>query len=158
MSAWIPPCAVVLCVCATSCDMVPPVKMVNQTAFPEPIPVWNALADVCNVHFSVTKCEPLWRPVPQWCAAWNNILNSTNLVLLHPSSSGEPQSFQASTKLIVETQNFHFHVRFLHKSPPGVEMLIQGVQHDGIVKYIPEDNPDLLELKFDRHIHPKFHL
>ena len=91
MSAWIPPSAVVLCVCATGCDMVPPVKMVKRTAFPEPIPVRNALADVCNVHISVTKCEPLWRPVPQWCAAWSNTLNNTDLVLLHPPFSGEPQ-------------------------------------------------------------------
>ena len=63
MSAWIPPCAVVLSVCVYGCDMVPPVKMVNQTADPEPIPVWNALVEACNALFSVTKCEPLWRPV-----------------------------------------------------------------------------------------------
>ena len=104
MSAWIPPCAVVLCVCATGCDMVPPVKMVSQTTLSEPIPIRNATVEAYNACISVAKCEPLWKLVSQWCAAWNNDLNSTCLTLLDPSFSGEHQPLQFSTKLIVETQ------------------------------------------------------
>ena len=115
-------CAVALCVCASGCDMVPPVKMVNQTSFLEPIPVRKTTVEACNACFSVAKCEPLWKLVSQWCAAWNNNLNSTYLTLLDPSFNGERQSSPFSTKLIVETQNFAIHVRSLHKSPPGVDM------------------------------------
>ena len=146
-------CAVALCVCASGCDMVPPVKMVNQTTLSEPIPVRKTAVEACNACITVAKCEPLWKLVSQWCAAWNNTINNTNLTLLHPFFSGEPHFFPFSTKLIVETQNFSMHVRCLHKSPPEIETLIQGVQHNGEVKYIPKDNPDSLELKFDRHIH-----
>ena len=103
MSAWIL-CAVALCVCASGCDMVPPVKMVNQTSFSEPIPVRKTTVEACNACISVAKCEPLWKLVSQWCAAWNNTLDNTDLVPVHPSFSEETQSFQISAKLIVKTQ------------------------------------------------------
>ena len=99
-------CAVALCVCASSCDMVPPVKMVVQTAHREPIPVRIAPVEAGNACISVAKCKPLWKLVSQWCVAWNNIFHYTNLMLIHPLTHGEDQSFQHTTKLIVETQIF----------------------------------------------------
>ena len=150
MSAWILS-AVALCVCASGCDMVPPVKMVNQTTFPEPIPVRKTTVEACNACISVATCELLWQLVSQWCAAWNNDLNSTCLILVDPSFSGELQSFPFSTKLIGEIQIFRYMFALWHKSSPGVDMVIQGAQHDGEVKYIPKDNPGPLQLDFDGH-------
>ena len=98
--------ALTLCGFATGCDMVPPGKMVVQTARREPIPVRDAPKIACNVQFSVAKCKPLWKLVSQWCVAWNNIFHYTKLMLIHPLTHGENQSFQHTTKLIVETQIF----------------------------------------------------
>ena len=46
-------CAVALCVCASGCDMVPPVKMVDQTTLSEPIPVRKTTGEACNACVSV---------------------------------------------------------------------------------------------------------
>ena len=136
--------------------MVPPVKMVHRATNRTPIPTEISAIDACIVQKYGVQNVSLWQPSSQWYAPWNdtNQLKKYSFPMWQPP--GQAPNQYCATKLIGETQNLTCMFALLHKSPPGIETRIQGVHHDGEVKYIPKDNPGPLQLKFDRHIHLKF--